>query len=660
MAYKHIQDHVSADDLCTQKRPQSARSTMSAPGKIQTVYTTSKRGKRERLGEWFLRSATRSQSKRKQQTEATPVAFTDVPSLKGGANGASDVSSGNIPTAEINVARHDAAEALYPIPPYQFPNGDTFSMSEIVEVFSIEPTGDYATNRTQNASDRDQNIVNATDEVHISDEDSFADSPVLATAVAESQEIDEMEYWGLTRDIPEDKLVALLDKVSKKHNGTVDANYKLVSKHCGSYNCAYILESSYKERLCIRVPACGIPARWNDFDGKLLRESALGMKYIRNKTDLPVPRLLSYDTTMDNEIGAPYIVMSFLAGRTLEEAWPQQEDEDFEVTESRRMTMLQSLAKTMRLLEPTVFPRYGALLFESEEAVPTVGDTSRLTTDDIFVIHRKFKAIPSRASLSDYVLAARRHRFEDYHYPEEDLDSLTKGIFRLWELMLDCFLQVVKLEPNEPDFVLMQSDFNPQNILVDERGNISGLIDWDCLEAVPRQIGWCSTPHWLKKDWTSEYSWPMPEGSKQQILQPHEFDKYRKAYARYIREACPGKNDSRFTAKSHIYWALLQSGEHFDNIKPFVCSVLNDILPRLSGSHDVFISLVGEHGYQKDQKKWLTAELRDFFSPDACHTCGEMVSQAPPPPSPPHDLKKSRANSYASQMSRPLVRAGSS
>lgn len=605
---------------------------MSGQNKIQTVYTTSKRGKRERLGEWCLRSASRSHSKRKQLSNGTPEAVAVVEEPRNGVlTGTIDPEAGaayqklnrttndegngtpkaaDIGSSEVmqNGEAHDSSEK---------PEHTSFTPENI----EVSPAADHEAGWTDILETAGE--VNCKANHVTSGENGQESCPLLVTAaVAESHEIDEAEYWGPTRDIAEEKLVALLDRVSETHNGTVDAHYRLMSKHCGSYNCAYILESSYKERLCVRVPACGFPARWNDFDGKLLRESALGMKYIRNKTDLPVPRLLSYDTTMDNEIEAPYIVMSFLAGKPLEEAWPQQKDEDFAVTEARRMTMLHSLAKTMRLLEPTVFSRYGALHFDSEEAVPTVGDTSRLTTEDIFVIARKFKSVPSRASLRDYVLAARHHRFEEHHYPEEDLDSLTKGLFMLWELMLDSFLEVVQLEPHEPNFVLMQSDFNPQNILVDDRGNVSGLIDWDCLEAIPRQIGWCSIPHWLKRDWTPEYSWPTPAGSKQVLQQPHEFDKYRKAYTRYIRDACPGsKNDSRFTAKSHIYWALLQSGEHFDHLTRFVCNVLADLFPRLAGVHTVFISQIGEYGYQKDQKKWLEGQLRAFFAPDACHSC---------------------------------------
>ncbi|KAI5359095.1 putative aminoglycoside phosphotransferase, protein kinase-like domain superfamily [Septoria linicola] len=721
---------------------------MSAPGKIQTVYTTSKRGRRERLGEWFLRSAQRSRGKRDRELSPAPgrVVRQSMPVVVNSSTHdtpehdrtsrlltdrtADDPVAAAVvqePQAErlvgdcnsiqpchsmANGQAEPTAEAVVTLPLAMIPEQDASSVVDVassaqpsaseddnhhesvpaspgnkaVELNEVEfgeaevragvPIASEPSVGSPETNDVDSEAVDAGSSIAVDtdhqleleqerstiaslnggyarteaseaetinpylDNDSelfgghqsndaetaydashIVSSPLLvASDKAESQEIDEEKYWGPTRDIDEEKIVALLTRVVKKSHGTVNANYRVISKHCGSYNCAYILKSSYTDRICVRVPACGFPDRWNDFDGKLLRESALGMKFIRNKTDLPIPRLIDYDTTMDNEIGAPFIVMSFLSGKPIEEAWPQQEGEDFAVTDARRQTILQSLAKTMRLLEPTVFPRFGALLFDGEEGVPNIGDTSRLTTDDIFVLKRKFKPVAFRSSLEDYVHAAKRKLFRDHQYPEEEHDHLTKGLFMLWELMLERFLEVVKLEHGEPNFVLMQSDFNPQNILVDERGNVTGLIDWDCLEAIPRQVGWCSLPHWLKKDWEPECIWPAPTGTKQ-ILQPHEFDKYRKAYSRYIREACPGKNDSRFTAKSHVYSALLKSGEHLDNVKRFVCNVLGDVLPRLGGTQDVFISQIGEQGYKKDEKEWLEMRLRDFFAPEACHTC---------------------------------------
>lgn len=39
------------------------------------------------------------------------------------------------------------------------------------------------------------------------------------------------------------------------------------------------------------------------------------------------------------------------------------------------------------------------------------------------------------------------------------------------------------------------------------------FADWDCLESIPRQIGWCSLPHWLEADWYPDYRWPPDIGA---------------------------------------------------------------------------------------------------------------------------------------------------
>lgn len=73
----------------------------------------------------------------------------------------------------------------------------------------------------------------------------------------EQQILDELIYWGLTRKIKEAQLVALLERV------VGSKSYKLTNRLNGAFNVAYILESPDALKVCIRVPACGFPARWN-------------------------------------------------------------------------------------------------------------------------------------------------------------------------------------------------------------------------------------------------------------------------------------------------------------------------------------------------------------------------------------------------------------
>eukprot|EP00171_Calliarthron_tuberculosum_P010915 IDg10915t1 len=59
-------------------------------------------------------------------------------------------------------------------------------------------------------------------------------------------------------------------------------------------------------------------------------------------------------------------------------------------------------------------------------------------------------------------------------------------------------------EPSGMDpFVLAHPDFDIQNFIVSEEGELRGLIDWDGVAAVPRTLGNERYPGWLTRDWDS-------------------------------------------------------------------------------------------------------------------------------------------------------------
>ncbi|KAL5361091.1 hypothetical protein BJX96DRAFT_165647 [Aspergillus floccosus] len=54
---------------------------------------------------------------------------------------------------------------------------------------------------------------------------------------------------------------------------------------------------------------------------KLLASEAATLRYIKSRTDLPVPEVYDYCDTADNEVGIPYILMSEAPGKPLSKSW---------------------------------------------------------------------------------------------------------------------------------------------------------------------------------------------------------------------------------------------------------------------------------------------------------------------------------------------------
>lgn len=71
----------------------------------------------------------------------------------------------------------------------------------------------------------------------------------------------DVSYWGPTRQIEEAKLVALLRRTFEEE---ANSELKLINQLNGSFNVAYMMESSLGRKFCVRVPACGFPDRWNE------------------------------------------------------------------------------------------------------------------------------------------------------------------------------------------------------------------------------------------------------------------------------------------------------------------------------------------------------------------------------------------------------------
>jgi len=102
-------------------------------------------------------------------------------------------------------------------------------------------------------------------------------------------------------------------------------------------------------------------------------------------------------------------------------------------------------------------------------------------------------------------------------------------------------------------FVLSLPDFDSQNIMIDERGDLTGIIDWDNVQAVPSFLGYSRFPGWITRDWDPlMYGYPHTETENS----PDELNRYRRRYDSQMKRLLNRGDDSRFTAKSHIFEAV--------------------------------------------------------------------------------------------------------
>ncbi|VUC37070.1 unnamed protein product [Clonostachys rosea] len=74
-------------------------------------------------------------------------------------------------------------------------------------------------------------------------------------------------------------------------------------------------------------------------------------------------------------------------------------------------------------------------------------------------------------------------------------DPWNKTEVRLMELIRDC-LSTITIQPG---FTLTIPDVDPQNIMVNSAGTITGFIDLDLSQTMPRFLGYAKQPSWIAR-----------------------------------------------------------------------------------------------------------------------------------------------------------------
>ncbi|KAH7019991.1 hypothetical protein EDB80DRAFT_676926 [Ilyonectria destructans] len=101
-------------------------------------------------------------------------------------------------------------------------------------------------------------------------------------------------------------------------------------------------------------PIADVPADREDASvARIMQVELAGMKFLRAKTDIPVPKVHSYNTEQDNDVVAPYILMGYIHGNGLcpRPLRHSEQDRSFR----REMAMIQAVLATF------TFDRIGSL-----------------------------------------------------------------------------------------------------------------------------------------------------------------------------------------------------------------------------------------------------------------------------------------------------------
>lgn len=323
----------------------------------------------------------------------------------------------------------------------------------------------------------------------------------------------------------------------------------------GSYNILFPIDFDDGIRWLLRVPGIGIKEHWNDAAATSLSSEALTMQLLLRETTIRLPQVFDFSPSLENPLGVPFIVLEFVEGPSLYDVWF-----DLTVTKDelrvRRTRVLENIAEAMVQLSKFSFDRGGSVQFDSQGQPSGIGPYREVDNhamlagldkdeeefedgdDDGELIYRQYGPSDSIESFFSERLTK---------IPEPDIDMQNMDL-----ALLKFFVDLVP-EPKSDvkPFVLAHPDFDIQNFIVSQDGELKAIIDWDGVAAVPRAVGNERYPGWLTRDWDPMmYSWREgmeTDPNRETLLEdsPTTLKYYRGIYLSHIQSLKVKKNASQ-------------------------------------------------------------------------------------------------------------------
>lgn len=388
----------------------------------------------------------------------------------------------------------------------------------------------------------------------------------------------ERDRFGPPLSISDQSLIGLACNIRREISSDSFTDAKLGSRLSGSYNLVHIIEFDDGFRFVIRVPGTGWGDRFTPSAKRCFVSQAFTMRFVRKETTISLPEVYACDPSSSNLIGAPYIAMSFIDGHPVSSKWNDTTGPT--PKEERRLRILDTVAQAMAQLQKFEFEMIGSLESENGESESRIrvgpcyayddGDFGDDNYDQDLQVDESGPFDSSKSCLRHYT-----KYYKDHEKIRKDVVGLTTGPRALVDMIIPSLpLSTKRASSKHETFVLSLPDFGPQNVMVDEQGNLTGFIDWDEASTQPRWIGSISFPPWITRDWDPlMYNYPDSEREDS----PEELRRYRQIYSRKMREMLRGVGNWRFANKAHIFEAaciaVCAEANHLEILRKMVARV---------------------------------------------------------------------------------------
>lgn len=270
---------------------------------------------------------------------------------------------------------------------------------------------------------------------------------------------------------------ALLD-ITKQLSGDQTSAYE-GNFHAGGRHIVRRIRLTERGELWLaRIPTISGPpvlapdSSWWTNERQFTMESEIAtMKFISQSTDIPVPRVFAYNTGLEqNPVGLPYLLMECIEGNMLYDLGGPNV-----LTEEQQIKLRKSIASIQCKLSNATLDKLGCLILKSNGNI------------DIGPLPAHFGFKGPFDSIADYFLSWTMHNTSFKNLAQLKDPKLIRAA-ESFPHRLKLATETLMPTRNSCNYPIVHPDFLMHNILLDDRYEVVGVIDWEFAHTAPIEV----------------------------------------------------------------------------------------------------------------------------------------------------------------------------
>jgi len=230
------------------------------------------------------------------------------------------------------------------------------------------------------------------------------------------------------------------------------------------------------------------------------------LQYVKEKTNIPVPKVFGYNLCNDNGVGGPYMLMEMVFGESLD----QYIERCGGISHIEVKRILDQMSYYISQLSKLRFNGIGRLRFGESPCCPRLvpieesNDPEPYDSAARYFTQQLAQCVPPPGQ-NDYPAV-----FEEIKWTMATFNEKVK----ISTLIFHRAAQFLGHDFSSGPFPLQHVDLNQQNIIVDEQCNVCGIVDWENAVTSPLEVYdiqlmrifrlWWQD--WKGLDWVEEYA----------------------------------------------------------------------------------------------------------------------------------------------------------